>query len=107
MDWLWPGDGWVGPGPSGSPRDPQSCNEGAAVDLGLLRIYYGTMAARPCYTRCGARIRPLVLVERISAYSTIGAIAVTTRCRGWRRHRHRATVTGRPGEVRLGELWPG
>ena len=106
MDWgwfLW-ARGW-GCDPAGTGADREESR--GSVDLGLLGLYYGTVAARLSCGRCGARLRRAVRVAPALRDPTIGAIAVTTRCRGWWRHRHRATVTGRAaGQLRLNDLRP-
>ena len=110
MEWPWMmhwGQRWSEPEPSGSDADRQAPSTSMAVDLELLRLYYGTVAARLACTRCGARLGRAVLVKPAAGYVTIGAISATTRCRGWRRHFHRATVTGRAADrLEFGDLLP-
>ncbi len=109
MEWTWQmlwARGWDGSHPIKVIADSRASTT-AYVDHELLRLYYGMVADRLSCSRCSARLRRPVLITPAPGDMTIGVVAVTTRCRGWWRHRHRATVTGRAADdLQLGELRP-
>jgi hypothetical protein len=107
MDWLVLRYRWGGTSPPAQRVDTPAALEDAAGDPLLIRMYYGMVAARLSCEGCGASLRRAVHVDPASADPMSGAVAVTTRCRGWRRHRHTALVTGSPGDLLLGELHRG
>jgi hypothetical protein len=98
----WPGHlDEAGIRASGAP----TCSTLTAVDLDLIDVIYGFVAAESTCSTCGA---PLGRSLRVIPWSSCAAAArwqvhVTTRCRGWRRHRHVAAVTGRR-HLELGPL---
>jgi hypothetical protein len=75
------------------------------LDVALLEVLYGAIAGSTRCSACGAPLRPDVrVVPGVDA--RVGPrwpAAVVTRCRGWRRHRHVATVDG-PRDLELGPL---
>jgi hypothetical protein len=75
------------------------------LDVALLEVLYGVVAGESDCSACGAPLRPEVRVVPTTDPST-GArwpTAVVTRCGGWRRHRHVATVDGLD-DLELGPL---
>jgi hypothetical protein len=108
MDWLpaaWMY--WLAIGGSPSPWDgahneaaPASCT---AVDLWLVESTYRFIAAHAHCVRCGDPLgRGLRVVIRPDAEHAPCTGSIVTRCRGWRRHRHVATVVGVRNDLVLG-----
>jgi hypothetical protein len=98
MDWLPPSWlYWRVPG-TGAARL-------SAVDLWLVQVAYEVVAAESMCTRCDS-----LLGDRISlvpADFPSDLVSVTVRCRGWRRHLHRATVRESANDLLLGPLRAG
>lgn len=122
MDWwlpFTPSDLYASlrgsPDPSGGtqPCEPASVwptwwghEEPSAVEVSLLQIIYEFKAAATSCTRCGA---PLGRHLRVEARPTLlesvrWRVSVRTQCRGWRRHRHAASVGRSPDDLVLGSL---
>jgi hypothetical protein len=76
------------------------------LDVELVRLVYGLIVESVACGTCGASLDPPTDVEWISGWFTAARIVVTTRCRGPRRHRHRAKVVERAGDLRLGRVRP-
>jgi hypothetical protein len=77
------------------------------LDLRIIRLTYEVAAAESSSAKCGAAIgRRLRLATRCAAPSPTWRVLVTTRCRGWRRHRHTAVVTEASDNLQLGPLLP-
>jgi hypothetical protein len=108
FEWLfalwWPGPAgrWTWPGPP--PPEPAADDRRAGPtveDLDLVRVMYGVLAEQVDCAACGARLRRTVGVVLAGDGATSNGIVVTTRCRGWRRHRHVARVVERAGDLRF------
>jgi hypothetical protein len=89
--------------PGGSARHGRS----AHVDLWLIRLTHGFVAATSRCGRCDAPLgRRLHLEVSPAGAAPTWHVRVTARCRGWRRHRHAAVVTEVAGNLRFGPLRP-
>ena len=75
-------------------------------DLELVRIAYVVLVEGVTCGVCQVPLDPAVGVERTRGWFTAARIAVVTSCRGPQRHRHRATVVERAGDLQLGRLRP-
>jgi len=80
--------------------------EPTALDRSLVEAVYEVLAEETRCSRCGA---PLGRRLRVQAWPTIlrsvqWRVAVHTRCRGWRRHRHTAAVGRSSDDLVLGPL---
>jgi hypothetical protein len=78
--------------------------EPMAIDVSLLHIVYGLLAAETRCSRCGA---PLGRGLRVEVWPTLvrsvqWRVRVRTSCRGWRRHRHAAAVGLSSSDLLLG-----
>jgi hypothetical protein len=79
------------------------------LDLSLITIAYKVAAADATCARCGTPLarRTPHLTPQYCARPSAWRVLVTTRCRGWRHHRHTALVTETAGNLHLGPLQPG
>jgi len=99
--WFWmPGNlaGWdvAGFSPvSGSRLDLPE------LDLRLIQVTYEFVAALSTCGRCQAPLRRQISVTG-SAGGISSTASVVTKCGGWRRHRHVATVTESANHLALG-----
>ena len=106
MDWM-PVDAFCPPplgwrNPAGSQRSPDSApTEG---DLWVTARTYEFVAVRSMCGKCGAELSGKLDIAVVPAMPWL--IAVHTRCRGWWRHRHTASVAEWHGGLRFGELRP-
>jgi hypothetical protein len=108
FDAMYPlAHGWRNSADSPLSRD---CGPTGA-DLWISAQAYEFVAARSRCDKCGAGLgRKLDLAvlpegsERSAASDPAWLIAVGTRCRGWRRHRHSAMVSEWRGGLRFGVL---
>jgi hypothetical protein len=68
-----------------------------AIDLELVEIAYGVIAAESSCSTCGAPLGRCLRITRTPAAPVLAhwRLSVVTRCCGWRRHRHLADVAGR------------
>lgn len=89
--------------PGGRPEDPGPAPTGS--DLWVTTGTYEFVAVRSACGKCDAGLSRELSVAAVPG--TTWRIAVSARCRGWRRHRHTAVVTEDHGGLRFGELRPG
>jgi hypothetical protein len=99
MTWLW--TWWptwdVAPVAVGSTRP-------SVEDVWLIEVVYGFIALESCCESCGARLGARVELAPGCGEGAEWALTVVVRCRGWRRHSHRAVVAERAGDLVLGSL---
>jgi hypothetical protein len=76
------------------------------LDLVVVQIMYGALVEQTACGVCAAPLEPATDVQRVRGLFTGARIVVDTHCRGARRHRHRATVLERAGDLRMGQLRP-
>lgn len=100
MEWLLP---YYWAAACGSSVGPEEHDD---VDLAVVAILYCVLAEQVVCGTCAAPLEPVPDVHRILGLFTGARIVVDTRCRGARRHRHRATVLERAGDLRMGRLRP-
>src|SRR5690349_21773160 len=103
---LSPGLRWMDLGPSpalsrrcheeagvAEPTGPGQRRELTALDLWLIRLAYDVVMAESAFARCGAPLGRRIRVVPWAADHPPGwTVSIVTRCGGWRRHRHVATV---------------
>lgn len=78
-----------------------------AVDVWLVQLVYEVMAAESRCAMCGAPLgRRLRIVPSPDGQSPSWCLLAATRCRGWRRHRHLATVAEASMDISLGPFRP-
>ena len=91
-------DGRLRPGAQPADRETWGPDEPSAIDLALIRIVYGVVAAGTGCSKCGSplgrRLRGPVRWR----------VSVRTRCGGTRRHLHIATVGRGPNDLVLGSF---
>jgi hypothetical protein len=90
---------------SGTGKDVPAPRRPAVDDLDaeLIRMAYTVGAAGSTCCRCGAALgRGLTIGPPCGA----SVASVVTRCRGWRSHRHVATVSEVSGHLLLGPFGP-
>jgi hypothetical protein len=76
----------------------------SAAELLVIKLTYETVAGQSCCGKCGASFgRPLRLSTGRTVFSH-WRVVVSTRCRGWKRHRHSALVTDTSKDLLLGAL---
>ncbi len=113
MDWfLSPWMHWLdlGPSPALSRRGhdetdaagPERRREPTALDLWLVRLAYEVAAAESACARCGAPLDRRICV--VADHPPAWTVSIVTRCGGWRRHRHVATVEDGSDALLLGPL---
>lgn len=78
----------------------------SAVDRWLIQVVYEMIADEETCSKCTAALGAGL---RVSVSPTFGRpplwrVAVTTRCRGWRRHRHVADIARPARDMVLGAL---
>lgn len=80
----------------------------SADDEWLIQVVYETIATRAECAKCGAALgRGLRLISMPALYPTPRwRVSVVTRCRGWRRHSHSATVARPSMDIALGAFRP-
>lgn len=108
MEWFLSGMYWAALNTSYTFPDP-GCTTPAAsptdLDLWLIRLVYAAPVAQAHCLNCGARLdRRLRLATQYSGRSPYWRVSVTTRCYGWRRHRHIAVVTESSSGLQLEPL---
>jgi hypothetical protein len=108
MDWFIPTWGyWLA---IDGTADPWHWMDGPAapvsrLDLWLIHLTYDFATAESTCTRCGSALGRGIRVVPSSTDDPPGwTVSVETRCSGWRRHRHVATVDGSPDDLVLGPL---
>jgi hypothetical protein len=75
------------------------------LDLHLIRLAYEVAAPELRCAKCCSRLgRGLQLATKDVRGSSTWHVLVSTRCRGWRRHRHTAIATEESNSLRLGRL---
>lgn len=91
--------------PSTAPPSTALATSPTDLDLQLIQIAYEVAAPElrcaKCYSRLGRGLR--LATSDVWAPST-WQVLVSTRCRGWRGHRHTAVATEESGNLRLGRL---
>lgn len=113
MDWiLASGVYWMAFNGSFQPPDPPRTTPTAfptELDLSLITIAYEVAAAAAYCARCDAPLtrRTPYLAAQYCHRPSSWRVLVTTRCRGWRRHRQTAVVTETAGHLQLGPFRPG
>lgn len=87
------------------PGPPEAPTE---LDISLIRVLCAAMAEDAACGRCGAPLGGRLRIERPLGPSPFAGwyLGVLVRCRGWRRHRHLATVTSRSGDLVLRHFRP-
>ena len=103
MEWLYPIYWAAFVDPPGSDPGPAGSAE---LDVDLVRLVYEVAVEGVACATCGADLDPAIGVEQAGGVFTPARTVVTAHCRGPRRHRHRARVGERAGELRLGPLRP-
>jgi len=109
MGWLpagWYWSGWVYWAALGCEPVPRtgsgSVPDLTAIDLWMIELTYGFVAAESRCTRCGTPLgRGLRVTPSVTTHSP-WIVSILTRCRGWRRHRHVATVVEASNDLALG-----
>ena len=119
MDWLmfsyWFAVAWV---PDALPwwgcadfpvrqraEDEMNCGDGLdEVSLDLVRTMYEILAIELACTICGAPLGRPITIERVSGALRAAGVVVATDCCGRSRHRHRARVLDRAGDLQFGQL---
>jgi hypothetical protein len=76
------------------------------LDLAVVQIMYGALVEQLACGVCAAPLEAATDVQRVRGFFTGARIVVDTYCRGARRHRHRATVLERAGDLQMGQLRP-
>jgi hypothetical protein len=78
------------------------------LDLSLLRVVYEVVADLTMCTACGARLgRRLHVASRGAVHRpSPWSVKIVTRCRGWKQHRHVASVIRPSKDLVLGALEP-
>ena len=99
-------DGRLRPGAQPADRETWGPDEPSAIDLALIRIVYGVVAAGTGCSKCGS---PLERRLRVITWPTLRGpvrwrVSVRTRCGGTRRHLHIATVGRGPTDLVLGSF---
>ena len=95
--WPWPIPGWWNSLTFYGSARP------SAVDLTLIKLVYEFMAADVPCSKCAASLgRKVELTPDTSGAVESWSITVITRCSGWRRHQHTATVSESHQELILG-----
>jgi hypothetical protein len=116
MDWL--PAGWTywlalggSPTPSGwghdetQPASPTTFGplpDLTAVNLWLIQLTYQFVAAESHCSRCGDTLGRGLRVIPSAAEQSPWTVSIITRCHGWRRHRHLATVVEVSNDLMLG-----
>jgi hypothetical protein len=116
MEWLMPG--WVywlavgtGPAPPIWAHDevtPTARTDGerrrelTVLDLALIQLVYGVVAAESTCSRCGAPLGSALRVMHSALDNTPWTVSIVARCSGWRRHRHIAVVDETANDLVLG-----
>jgi hypothetical protein len=88
--WIFPDQTAVG---GGRQTDPGAASGLSDLDLWLIAVTSGAIAAQSTCTRCPAPLRRRIRVDRFTDVGSPSAASAVTTCAGWRRHRHVATVT--------------
>ena len=101
---AWGGTRWIarGSGVSGYVPPPKD------IELQFIAIAYECETAWTTCERCRAYLRADVeVVVAPSSAAPWWCVQVVARCRGFRRHRHLATVTDEDGHLRFGafHIW--
>src|SRR2546421_9080651 len=92
------------PGTSPDPSRGER-RELTALDLWLIRLAYEVVAAESTCARCGAPLgRKVHVVPWAVDHPPSWTVSIVTRCSGWRRHRHVATVDDGSDALLLGPL---
>jgi hypothetical protein len=75
------------------------------LDLCLIQVAYEVIAAESNCTRCGAPLdrRPRIMPSAAD-HPPSWNVSIATRCRGWKRHRHIATVDDASTDLVLGRF---
>jgi hypothetical protein len=74
-----------------------------AVDMWLVQLTYQIVAAESCCQVCSAPLGRRVRVLPLSAGDPPSwRLSVVTKCKGWKRHGHIATVTEKSSDIVLG-----
>jgi hypothetical protein len=108
VEWIFPYYWAVAAHPTPCPSFAETTEDVGVADLelALVRIMYDALVAQIACGVCAAPLEPATDVERTRGFFTGARIVVRTLCCGPRRHRHRATVTDRAGDLRMGQLRP-
>lgn len=77
-----------------------------AADVWMVERAYEHIASRSYCYRCGAPLTRRRQIEETGPESRSWHLTIATHCRGWRRHRHLATVTEEAGDLVLGSFRP-
>lgn len=113
MDWQLPPGQWGMfnglSGPRFWPTDPGPISPAyatpTAIDLWLIEVVYETVAEGSLCKKCGAQLGRGLALTPLTWYDTDSwRVRVQTRCRGWRRHRHRAEVTQTWNDLQIGRF---
>jgi hypothetical protein len=115
MEWLIPAwMYWLAAGSAPDPRywtmddeaGPRRYPELTALDLTVVRLVYGVVAAQSRCARCGAGLRRDVRVTSVACDCPQRTALVETVCGGWRRHRHVARVDEASNDLLVGPFRP-
>jgi hypothetical protein len=105
LPWIWQYDACYDRVPEARLAESASSTVGpTTLDRWLIKMIYRTVAPESRCEKCGEdlgrRLRVLLPAEPYSVWDVL----VVTRCRGWRGHRHVATVSCAGGALQLGPL---
>jgi hypothetical protein len=105
IDW----DPFLSPGvgrPPGGMLRPDVPAQPTALDVWLVQVIAGALAAESTCWRCDAQLDPRVRVRPRRHQPRGWRVSVRATCTGWRRHRHHAEAVGEAGDIVLGLLAP-
>ena len=75
--------------------------EPTSIDLLLIRVSYTIGTTTTTCGTCGARLGRIQVSPSFQDNLPAWPVLIRARCRGWRRHRHLASVTQASGDLRL------
>ncbi len=97
--WLWFARS-EGQRSAAAPRVP------SALDIQVVLALYTALIEQVGCVNCGAPLHRVVKVDLAHSSVNPTVVIVVTRCRGWRRHRHKACVVDEAGDLRFGQFRP-
>jgi hypothetical protein len=105
LPWIWPYEAYLDRVSEGrsAQRSPNTLGP-TILDRSLIEVIYGTIAPESRCEKCGQRLGRRLRVVLPAEPSLVGDVRVVTRCRGWRGHRHVATVSCAGDGLQFGSL---